>query len=462
MEYIERFIEKDLKDWKASNSSCALEVTGCRQVGKTTTVLHFAHENYDNVIYINPVADRDLVLLEQSNEYNVLKNIQLICENRGISFENKNSTILIIDEIQENKALYERIRLFNRWLNCDVIVTGSYLRKTKDYFQPAGDLEYLRMYPLSYEEYLNYFGLYDYYKEKSIDEICAERLDDFKEIYNVYLKVGGYPSAFNAYLEGRSLNSAFERLVDSFKSEFNVNILRGADIDKIDQMFRVICTMLCREKKGNSHVVTTVSQLTEQENSKRISTRECNDLLAWMSAARLINYCDKIDLVTGELYPSERFYFEDTGLFSYLCELNFIREATVSGVLAETFIYKQLSENNFSRHFYGTRPYFAINESYELDFYVRSRLDNKAYGIEVKSGDSSGISINKMLEKKQIDFAIYAKGDSKTGCVDKKFTLPIFLFNKFVFDKGDIIQKKELPRYNKNSFNKISKLDVFK
>ena len=30
-----------------------LEVKGARQVGKTTTLLHFAKENYENLIYID-------------------------------------------------------------------------------------------------------------------------------------------------------------------------------------------------------------------------------------------------------------------------------------------------------------------------------------------------------------------------------------------------------------------------
>ena len=77
-----------------------------------------------------------------------------------------------------------------------------------------------------------------------------------------------------------------------------MRITRGSDVDKIDQMFSAICDIICREKKGDSRIVDSLSKMTEQEVSKRISTKECNDLLAWMSAARLINYCDKVDLST--------------------------------------------------------------------------------------------------------------------------------------------------------------------
>lgn len=452
MEYIERFIEKDFKEWKDSANDYVLEVAGCRQVGKTTAVRHFAEQNYKNVIYVDVVSKDNTKILERVDEYNVEESLRSYCKLKGLDFTNDKDTVLILDEIQDSKALYERIRIFNRCLNCDVIVTGSYLQKTKNYFQPAGDLFCIRMYPLSFEEYLNYFGLYEYYCDSSVEQICAERYDDFKEVYDLYLRIGGYPSVFNAYLRGRSLDNAFEALINTFKSEFNVRITRGSDVDKIDQMFSAICDIICREKKGDSRIVDSLSKMTEQEVSKRISTKECNDLLAWMSAARLINYCDKVDLSTGRLYPSERFYFEDTGLFNYICEQNFIDSRSANGVLAETFIYKQLSENKFSKRFYRTRPSFAINASYELDFYVRSKIDDKVYGIEVKSGDSIGISISKMLEQHQIDFAVYAKGDCKCGVDEQKYILPVFLFNKFTFDKGGVVERAPLPKLTKDSF----------
>lgn len=76
------------------------------------------------------------------------------CENNDLIYEDTKDTVLIIDEIQENENLFTNIRTFNRCPGCDLIVTGSNLQRTIGLFQPAGDLAVLRMYPLSYEEYL--------------------------------------------------------------------------------------------------------------------------------------------------------------------------------------------------------------------------------------------------------------------------------------------------------------------
>ena len=49
--YFKRKIDKFLNDWKNNPSHKPLIVKGARQIGKTESILHFANENYSNVIY---------------------------------------------------------------------------------------------------------------------------------------------------------------------------------------------------------------------------------------------------------------------------------------------------------------------------------------------------------------------------------------------------------------------------
>lgn len=220
--YIERFIEKDFHDWKDNwADSRTLLVKGCRQVGKTTSVRHFAGENYKYVIYVDVRSETDLSILESASESNVVERLTAFCEAHSEmhAFINSPDTVLILDEVQESKAIYERIRTFNRSLNCHVIFTGSNLKLAQDYFQPAGDCISMTMYPLSFEEYINYFGGYEYYQKNSISTICKEKYQWFQDLYSVYLRVGGYPEIFKSYVNGKQLDMQFEVLLDSFKSE---------------------------------------------------------------------------------------------------------------------------------------------------------------------------------------------------------------------------------------------------
>ena len=44
-----RKIEEYLKEWKSDEHKMPLIIKGCRQCGKTFSVLDFAHKNYEHV-----------------------------------------------------------------------------------------------------------------------------------------------------------------------------------------------------------------------------------------------------------------------------------------------------------------------------------------------------------------------------------------------------------------------------
>ena len=50
---LKRKIEKKLIAWKNTENRKPLIIKGCRQCGKTFSVLDFAKKNYKNVVYLN-------------------------------------------------------------------------------------------------------------------------------------------------------------------------------------------------------------------------------------------------------------------------------------------------------------------------------------------------------------------------------------------------------------------------
>ena len=83
--YMKRNVYDQMLRWKQRPEHTTLEVSGAWQTGKTYIVNKFADEQY----------------------------------------------IVIIDEIQESAAIYNRIREFTRRLKSDFIITGSYLGLTR-------------------------------------------------------------------------------------------------------------------------------------------------------------------------------------------------------------------------------------------------------------------------------------------------------------------------------------------
>lgn len=51
--YLRRKIDQFLIDWKNLGDHKPLIINGARQVGKTESIMHFATNNYSNIIYLN-------------------------------------------------------------------------------------------------------------------------------------------------------------------------------------------------------------------------------------------------------------------------------------------------------------------------------------------------------------------------------------------------------------------------
>ena len=96
--YYRRKIDDYLKSWKEDSNHKPLIVKGARQIGKTESILHFAKENYENVIYINFALEKKFmkILSEGYNVSSVIKNISLA--EPSIEFIS-DKTVILFDEI---------------------------------------------------------------------------------------------------------------------------------------------------------------------------------------------------------------------------------------------------------------------------------------------------------------------------------------------------------------------------
>ena len=62
---LKRKIEKKLIAWKNTENRKPLIIKGCRQCGKTFSVLDFAKKNYKNVVYLNFFENPDYAGISQ-------------------------------------------------------------------------------------------------------------------------------------------------------------------------------------------------------------------------------------------------------------------------------------------------------------------------------------------------------------------------------------------------------------
>ena len=57
-----RKIENTMLSWKQSNNRKPLVIKGCRQCGKTSSVLEFARKHYKNVVFLTFMSIRSINL----------------------------------------------------------------------------------------------------------------------------------------------------------------------------------------------------------------------------------------------------------------------------------------------------------------------------------------------------------------------------------------------------------------
>ena len=115
---LERDVQNELLNWKNKRHHTVLQIEGPWHVGKTHEVKKFVYSHYKQVVYVNLVRDEygfeDLMLTDHfMREY---------CRNAGIGeYVDDESTVLVIDEIQERANVYNAIRDLREQLGCDII-----------------------------------------------------------------------------------------------------------------------------------------------------------------------------------------------------------------------------------------------------------------------------------------------------------------------------------------------------
>lgn len=204
----QRNILKELAVWKSGKNRRPLIIRGARQVGKTVAVEMFGR-TFDHFIALNLERDADRRIFENAASVEmVLQGIEL-SKGKNLLVPN---TLLFIDEIQNSGRAIELLRFFYEdYPQLHVVCAGSLLEaimKKEGFSFPVGRVEFLYLYPLTFDEYLVALG-----KKKVLDALRAVTLEHppsetlhriAMELFNEYAFVGGMPAVVGDFLERRS------------------------------------------------------------------------------------------------------------------------------------------------------------------------------------------------------------------------------------------------------------------
>ena len=402
---IKRDILTEFRKWKDRKSRKPLILRGARQVGKTTAVEIFSKE-FDQFIYLNLDKESDLSLFSNNDFNKLLDSIYYV---KGMKKDNKN-TLLFIDEIQNSPEAVAYLRYFYEeapWLY--VISAGSLLESLLDVkiSFPVGRCEYLKMYPVTFREFLEALK-----ETQSIELIDNCEFPDFAHeklsgLFCDYALTGGMPEAVKVYIETKDtveVNRVYESLIISYLD----------DIEKYTDnpnFGRIISHTLKYAFKTAGERITF-----EGFGNAGYKSREIGEALRLLEKAMLIRL---VYPSTDLNYPFEenhrrkpRLHVVDTGLLNYF-----------SGIQKEMFLSRNITDGKIGRIYEHITGQELLAKSYSplhsLSFWVREKSQSsaeldylypykgKSYPVEVKSGKTGALkSLHQFIDETGIREAV--------------------------------------------------------
>lgn len=449
--YLKRKVYDTLAAWKQKPGHATLEVSGARQVGKTYIVNRFADEQYRKKIYINLLELSGELFLEQYRElwqemkagkkyenpvYELIKRYQP-------EFEDSEETVIIIDEIQESADIYNRIREFTRTLKSDFIITGSYLGRilNKEFKYSSGDLDYLEIYTLGFEEFLTALGRYDLYQAMNLyGESSEDVYQELQRLYDDYCQIGGYPEVILKYMENASVQECQAELLKIIRLFTNESRRYFEDIldDTVyDNIFVSVARVLVKEKRGfdEDSFSEELQSIVVRDYSSNISKVSVNRAIDWLYSSGIIGFAGKLtECNILDFKAKARCYFMDVGLAHYFLTKTGCAGSIRKGIVNENFVYLDLRRRiTHPSEIALETPAFATLGNGEIDFFVKVLHSEETYAIEVKSGKNSGRTATEALEKGKADYILYARGDTHGGKTGNIITIPIYGIAKYQF-----------------------------
>lgn len=425
---IKRDIVVALLEWKQRPERKPLIIQGARQIGKTWIMRKFGEEYFDYVAYFNFDASEELCReFENTKSPERLINILRLYTEYPIEPER---TLIIFDEIQQsNKALNSLKYFCEEAPEYHILAAGSLLGVSLsqgDSF-PVGKVEFLRMYPVTFREFLraDTLQMYEYLENLTeiapLPEIVMGRVG---EAYRRYQVCGGMPAAVTAMLEKRGIQE-IEDIQKSILMAYSLDFAKhapGKDIPRIAAIWNSIPSQLAKEnRKFVYKLVKTGARAREYEGG-----------LLWLEHAGMIYriFCSSkpgLPLSAYDDLSAFKIYLCDGGLLRVMAQLPADVLWTENplytefkGAMAENMVLQSLVA-----HFDVMPRYWTSEATAEVDLLLQN--DTSLLPVEVKSGTRlSGRSLGIYIDRFAVELALRFSMNNlkRDGAI---LNLPIFL-----------------------------------
>ena len=426
-----KFYDK-LLDWKKKANKKPLFVRGARQIGKTYIIDYFGKTNYSSYIYINFLENSEYKRIFDGalNAATIYSRMSLMIQSARFT---ENDTLIFLDEIQECGNARTALKFLAQDARYDIVVSGSLLgvqyKNVKSI--PVGYEEPVTMHSLDFEEFLWAKG-YSYEQISALQDSFAERRKVDALINDVlhrelreYMVIGGMPAVVQQFIERRNFAEADEiqrQIVSDYLDDV-MNYASEVEKPKIRNCFLSIPRQLARENENRKFKYAEVE--------KGVGARKFINSVEWLRDASMAEMAHNL---TAPLFPLSA--YEDESAFKlYLSAIGLLSSLygfeTKAAIINQTIrgsvkgaLYENLIATGLVRRGYALRYLQDRRIPMEVEFLLEK--DGKVVPLEVKASNASTASLNRLLEREDIEFG-YKFTSGNVGVAGKKITLPHYM-----------------------------------
>ncbi len=406
-----RHILKMLRGWKSKTGVKPLVLRGARQVGKTTLIRQFSKE-WKHYIEFNAERLENIELISRiASATDLMDRLGL---DNNIPREEWKDTLLFIDEIQESPRLIGLLRYFYEDIpELHVIAAGSLLEMVFDQVKsfPVGRIEYIYLFPLNFQEYLEAAE-----KKLLLTELTKWPISNaahslLMEEFNKYLIIGGMPEIVSHYLDQKSMADLlpiYSSIWDTYKD----------DIPKYAKNNT--------EEKIIKHILATAPQQInkritfENFGNSTYRSREVGEAFRSLDDAKVIQIIYPTTDVKSPPSPntrkSPRLQYLDTGILCFdlriqdqLIGLHDLSDAYRGGLVPHIILQEIISiqESRYRKPMFWVRDKAQSGAEIDLVYSYNDLL----IPIEIKSGKVGKLrSLHSFIDRVEHNYAIRIYG----------------------------------------------------
>ena len=323
-------------------------ITGMRRSGKSM-ILKLIQEELQN---IGIVKENIIYMNFESLIFMDIKDFEALYKHIIEKTSDKKGKIyILLDEIQEVKGWEKAINSFLVDLDVDIYITGSNANLLSSELATyiAGRYVEIKIYPLSFQEYIDFVS--ENNKENSLS------LDEY---FNQYLNFGGLPGI---HIFNYNKEEIYQYLADVYNSILLRDVIARNNIRDIELLERVVLYIM--DNIGNIFSAKSISDFLKNQGRK-LSVETIYNYLKALENAFIISKVQRYDIKGKNILETqEKYYLSDLG-FRH-AKLGY-QSNDISGYL-ENIVFLELLRRKYKVN-------IGKQDNKEIDFVANLRDEN--------------------------------------------------------------------------------------